>query len=42
MKINHTYLRSPEGSIVFIRQKRGKSIDLYDYELRYDKGEERI
>lgn len=42
MKIDHTYLRAPKGSIVFVRRKQGEHINLYDYELRYEKGDERI
>ena len=42
MKIDHTYLRAPKGSLVFVRRKQGEHINLYDYELRYEQGDERI
>lgn len=42
LNLRHTYLRAPDNSLIFIRQKSGSRINSFDYERRYEREEERI
>ena len=42
LNIRHTYLKAPNDSLIFIRQKAGSRINSFDYEFRFEQGNERI